>query len=82
MAYAHYKNEQSESGNAFVINWPVWKNGGMAVGGEETTGMYLKSSGQRLLETDEGIELFERIISQDNTQCLVIAGERSRAERF
>lgn len=54
----------------------------MAVGGEETTGMYLKSSGQRLLETDEGIELFERIISQDNTQCLVIAGKRSRAERF
>ncbi|ASB65454.1 Polyketide synthase PksL [Bacillus velezensis] len=82
MAYARYKNEQSESGNAFVINWPLWKNGGMAVGGEETTGMYLKSSGQRLLETDEGIELFERIISQDNTQCLVIAGERSRAERF
>ncbi|WP_045926693.1 beta-ketoacyl reductase, partial [Bacillus siamensis] len=82
MAYAHYKNEQSESGNAFVINWPVWKNGGMAVGGEETTGMYLKSSGQRLLETDEGIELFERIISQDNTQYLVIAGKRSRAERF
>ncbi|WP_045506063.1 SDR family NAD(P)-dependent oxidoreductase [Bacillus amyloliquefaciens] len=82
MAYAHYKNEQSESGNAFVINWPVWKNGGMAVGGEETTGMYLKSSGQRLLETDEGIELFERIISQENTQCLVIAGKRSRAERF
>ncbi|MEH7663618.1 SDR family NAD(P)-dependent oxidoreductase, partial [Bacillus velezensis] len=82
MAYANYKNEQSESGNAFVINWPVWKNGGMAVGGEETTGMYLKSSGQRLLETDEGIELFERVISQDNTQCLVIAGKRSRAERF
>ncbi len=45
----------------------------MAVGGEETTGMYLQSSGQRLLETNEGIELFERIISQDNTQCLVIA---------
>ncbi|MCP6681311.1 SDR family NAD(P)-dependent oxidoreductase [Bacillus nakamurai] len=82
MAYAQYKNEQSDNGKAFVINWPVWKNGGMGVGDEETTGMYLKSSGQRLLETEEGIDLFERIISQENAQYLVIAGKRSRAERF
>ncbi|MGY3837443.1 SDR family NAD(P)-dependent oxidoreductase [Bacillus atrophaeus] len=82
MAYAHYRNDHLNQGKTFVINWPVWKDGGMAIGNAETTDMYLKSSGQRLLEADEGIGIFERILSQQDTQHLIIAGQPSRARRF
>lgn len=81
MAYAQYRNEL-HSGSTFVINWPVWKDGGMKIGNEETTDMYLKSSGQRFLEAEEGIRIFEHILSQDDAQHLVIAGQSSRVSRF
>ncbi|MCY8787193.1 SDR family NAD(P)-dependent oxidoreductase [Bacillus inaquosorum] len=81
MAYAQYRNEL-HSGKTFVINWPVWKDGGMKIGDEETTDMYLKSSGQRFLEADEGIRMFEHILSQQDAQHLVIAGQPSRVSRF
>lgn len=81
MAYAQYRNEL-HSGKTYVINWPVWKDGGMKIGNEETTDMYLKSSGQRFLEADEGIRLFEHILSQQDAQHLVIAGQSSRVSRF
>ena len=82
MAYAHYRNRQQYPGRAFVINWPVWRDGGMGIGDQETTEMYLKSSGQRFLEAEEGINLFERIVSQDKAQHLVLVGQRSRVQRF
>ncbi|MCY7972673.1 SDR family NAD(P)-dependent oxidoreductase [Bacillus spizizenii] len=81
MAYAQYRNEL-HSGKTYVINWPVWKDGGMKIGNEETTDMYLKSSGQRFLEADEGIRLFEHILSQQDAQHLVMAGQSSRVSRF
>ncbi|PAY12901.1 SDR family NAD(P)-dependent oxidoreductase [Bacillus sp. 7705b] len=81
MAYAHYRNELHH-GNTFVINWPVWKDGGMTIGNAETTEMYLKSSGQRFLEAEEGIRMFEHILSQQDAQHLIIAGQPSRVRRF
>ncbi|MEG7378239.1 SDR family NAD(P)-dependent oxidoreductase [Bacillus subtilis] len=81
MAYAQYRNGL-HSGKTYVINWPVWKDGGMKIGDEETTELYLKSSGQRFLEADEGIRLFEHILSQQDAQHLVVAGQASRVSRF
>lgn len=81
MAYAQYRNEL-HNGKTFVINWPVWKDGGMKIGDEETTDMYLKSSGQRFLEAEEGIRMFEHILAQQDAQHLVIAGQPSRVSRF
>ncbi|WP_039806820.1 SDR family NAD(P)-dependent oxidoreductase, partial [Pelosinus sp. HCF1] len=53
MAYAHYRQEKQLEGKAYgkslVINWPLWKDGGMGVGEEENSKLYLKSSGQRFL---------------------------------
>ncbi|KAA6474297.1 SDR family NAD(P)-dependent oxidoreductase [Bacillus swezeyi] len=81
MAYAPYRNELHH-GKTFVINWPVWKDGGMTIGDAETTEMYLKSSGQRFLEADEGIRMFDHILSQEDAQHLIIAGQPSRVRRF
>ena len=86
MAYAHYRNQQRKNGErqgkTIAINWPLWKDGGMGVGDDANTRMYLKSSGQRILEAGEGLDIFDRILAQNNVQQLVIAGQPSRVHRF
>ncbi|MNH95626.1 Polyketide synthase PksM [compost metagenome] len=83
MAYAKYRNERQGSGRAITINWPVWGDGGMSIGDAETTERYLRSSGQRYLETEEGLDILERVLSQPQLQQqLVLAGQRSRVHRF
>ncbi|MCB2360150.1 SDR family NAD(P)-dependent oxidoreductase [Clostridium estertheticum] len=81
-AYANYRNKQMLNGKTFVVNWPLWEEGGMNLGGEEQTKMYLKSSGQQLLKTKEGLDIFETILSQDKTQNLILVGQRDRIYRF
>jgi acyl transferase domain-containing protein/acyl carrier protein/SAM-dependent methyltransferase len=86
MAYAHYRNRQTSQGlsqgKAIVINWPLWKEGGMGFGNDENIKMYLKSSGQRILETAEGMAVFDRILGQNGIQYLIIVGQPSRVHRF
>ncbi len=84
MTYADYRNTRKKgvgSGKAFVINWPLWKDGGMSVG-DNNTKMYLKSSGQRFLELEEGLEMFDRVLAQDRYQHLVFVGQPARVKRF
>ncbi|ABQ27262.1 SDR family NAD(P)-dependent oxidoreductase [Geotalea uraniireducens] len=87
MSYTQYRNglekQGLRKGRAVAINWPLWKDGGMSIGDSEKTELYLKSSGQRTLETAEGLEVFERCLSvQDAAQHLVLVGQRSRVHRF
>ena len=82
MAYAHYRNEQQRPGKNIVINWPLWKDGGMGYREAENTAMYLKSSGQRVLEIEEGLAIFDRLLSQDKVQHLILVGQPYRICRF
>jgi len=86
MAYADFRNhlqrQGQRQGKTIVINWPLWRDGGMGFGEDENTKMYLKSSGQRFLEAEEGLSLFERLLAQNKTQHLVLVGQRSKAQRF
>ena len=72
MAHAHFRNQQLEQGKrrgkTLVVGWPVWKDGGMGIDDPEATKMYLTSSGQRFLETGEGLALFDQILAQNNVQ--------------
>ncbi|MDK8180302.1 SDR family NAD(P)-dependent oxidoreductase [Paenibacillus sp. UMB4589-SE434] len=81
MSYAHHRN-QIEPGKALVINWPLWRHGGMGFGNDSATHMYMKTSGQRLLENDEGIALFEQMLLQQKSQFMILAGQRERVHRF
>ncbi|EGD45652.1 Beta-ketoacyl synthase, partial [Ruminiclostridium papyrosolvens DSM 2782] len=81
MAYGHYRNNQ-QPGKTVVINWPLWKEGGMGAKEGDNAEMYLKSSGQRFLETEEGIFMFDRLLAQNDIQHLVLAGQPSRVHRF
>ena len=86
MTYAHYRNQRLQkgelTGKAVTINWPLWRDGGMGFGDDENTRMYLKSSGQRILETEEGLNLFDRILAQNGSQYLIVAGQPGRVHRF
>uniref|UniRef100_UPI001C2F5675 SDR family NAD(P)-dependent oxidoreductase n=1 Tax=Paenibacillus sp. GbtcB18 TaxID=2824763 RepID=UPI001C2F5675 len=86
MAYANYRNELNltgkKQGKTFVINWPLWKDGGMGFVDEKNGELYLKASGQRSLEAQEGIDAFEIILSQQNVQTLILAGNESKIKRM
>ncbi|WP_193173346.1 SDR family NAD(P)-dependent oxidoreductase [Nisaea nitritireducens] len=65
-----------------VINWPLWRDGGMGKGSDDETDFYLETSGQRMLEQDEGLELFDRIIANEGGDHLVLAGKAEAVKRF
>ncbi|MGJ7907985.1 SDR family NAD(P)-dependent oxidoreductase [Actinopolyspora sp. H202] len=85
MAYARHRAAQVDSGRSFgrtvVINWPLWREGGMGFD-DDTTTMLLRSSGQDFLETTDGLALFERLLSQRNTGYLIVVGKPSRVSQF
>ena len=86
IAYAHYRNhlrrQGQRQGKAIVINWPAWREGSMDSIDDESSKMYLKSSGQRFLEAEEGAALFDCLLAQNKTQHLVLVGQLSRVHRF
>ncbi|MCQ4167720.1 SDR family NAD(P)-dependent oxidoreductase, partial [Tahibacter harae] len=65
-----------------AILWPLWRDGGMNLQADDTTHLYLKTSGQRALEADEGVALLERLLGTTASHVLVMAGERARIERY
>jgi acyl transferase domain-containing protein/acyl carrier protein len=85
MAFGAYCNGRSEKSHSrsksVVINWPLWKDGGMTIGDGQQTDMYLKSSGQRYLERQEGLRIWEEILGSDVRQVLVLAGEAPRIKK-
>ncbi|WP_313920702.1 SDR family NAD(P)-dependent oxidoreductase, partial [Tahibacter sp.] len=59
LAFAKYAGR-----NALAICWPLWSNGGMSVGDDAGTRMYLQLTGQRALSASEGIELCEGLLAE------------------
>jgi acyl transferase domain-containing protein/thioesterase domain-containing protein/acyl carrier protein/phosphohistidine swiveling domain-containing protein/SAM-dependent methyltransferase len=82
MSFANYKNSIQAKEKNIVINWPLWRDGGMGISSEDDAKLYLQSSGQRFLETEEATVLFDRLLSQQNFQHLVLVGKPSRIKRF
>ncbi|EZH71968.1 hypothetical protein ATO12_04945 [Aquimarina atlantica] len=83
MAYAYYREQKNQNnGKSIVINWPFWKDGGMGKGDFEQAAFYLKSSGQEVLETPEGVTIWDDIIKSNQTQTLVLKGKPNRIKQF
>lgn len=83
-AFAKYKNNKGNAKGTKVaaIHWPLWENGGMELMSDDTTQMYLKSSGQKSLSDDDGTRIFDQILAQDEYDYLVINGKRENVVRF
>ncbi|MCB2360149.1 SDR family NAD(P)-dependent oxidoreductase [Clostridium estertheticum] len=82
ISYGHYRDKQHLQGKSIVINWPLWRNGGMTVGEEDSTNMYLKTSGQSFLESNDGIKLFELLLSSNSSHHLILKGQPEKVKRF
>ncbi|MCP4460724.1 MAG: KR domain-containing protein, partial [Cytophagales bacterium] len=83
MAFARLQSEQSTSKvKRVVINWPLWKEGGLGTGSDESTQFYLKTSGQEILTKEQGLTIFDQILSSGSAQTLVLLGQPKRIERF
>jgi acyl transferase domain-containing protein/NAD(P)-dependent dehydrogenase (short-subunit alcohol dehydrogenase family)/acyl carrier protein len=78
---AHARHREGR-GRHIAINWPLWRDGGRGVGDAEQTRLYLASSGQRALTSEEGIALLERLLGGNQSQYLVLAGEPERLSRI
>ncbi|MEE1281921.1 MAG: SDR family NAD(P)-dependent oxidoreductase [Acutalibacteraceae bacterium] len=65
-----------------VINWPLWKDGGMGQDDTEMQKMYLTSSGQVALENKDAVQILSRFLNSTFKQILVIVGKRERIESF
>lgn len=79
-AFAKHRDELKQrglrKGKTLAINWPLWRNGGMNLKEEDSIQLYLRSSGQRYLETQEGLEMFEKLLTQEApSHQLVLAGD-------
>jgi polyketide synthase PksN len=85
-AYVHYREQLrgqgQRRGKTIVINWPLWRDGGMGSGDPENTRLYLESSGQSFLEAEAGLAVLDRLLSQGSSQHLVLVGQPGRVYRF
>lgn len=68
--------------NVYVINWSLWKDGGMAVSDRDSCEMYLKSCGQKYVDTETGTKLFEMILNNRQQEATVIIGKESRINSY
>ncbi|MDB6036240.1 MAG: hypothetical protein JWM99_81, partial [Verrucomicrobiales bacterium] len=86
IAYSAYRNtlvaEGKLTGRTRVICWPRWNGVGMGRATNEATSFFLKSSAQRALRKDEGLSLFEKLLSQKKSQHLVLAGNADQLQRL
>ncbi|SMG00109.1 Malonyl CoA-acyl carrier protein transacylase [Burkholderia singularis] len=64
-----------------AINWPLWRDGSMGLGGERRERVYLASSGQDYLETHAGLACFERILAASPRQAIVLVGDGNPLRR-
>ncbi|WP_025701963.1 SDR family NAD(P)-dependent oxidoreductase, partial [Paenibacillus forsythiae] len=85
-AYARYRNKEKwqkgRPAKVMAILWPLWKNGGMKVGEDGETKLYLSASGQRELREEEGVALFENLLGQKQSSQMVLAGKRGKVYRL
>ncbi|MGM3182114.1 SDR family NAD(P)-dependent oxidoreductase [Dickeya oryzae] len=86
MGYGKHRMAQVQQGKlrgkTLIINWPFWKEGKMGAKDRESAEFYLRSSGQRALESEEGVRVFEQLLRQSEGQHLVMVGKPSRVARF
>ncbi len=66
-------------GNTLVINWTLWRDGGMHYDKEQ---FYLETSGLSYMESDQGIEAFETILKSNVSQAVVFSGDSRRIEQL
>ncbi|MEX1830141.1 SDR family NAD(P)-dependent oxidoreductase, partial [Luteibacter sp. CQ10] len=81
MAYADHVAGNGAT-RRIAIDWPAWADGGMRLGDEQATKLYLRSTGQHALDGATGLDVFERVLGQPSGHYLVMVGDRPRIARY
>ncbi|MGR8931281.1 MAG: SDR family NAD(P)-dependent oxidoreductase [Gammaproteobacteria bacterium] len=84
-AFAAYRNrlvdQRLRHGKTISINWPLWREGGMQLG--EPMIQHLQDSlGLTVLETDEGLKVFEQILKLPYSEVIVARGNKQRLRQL
>ncbi|WP_437923086.1 SDR family NAD(P)-dependent oxidoreductase [Sorangium sp. So ce291] len=84
MAYGAHRERLRQQGLRHgitaVMNWPLWREGGMG-GRAESERTYLRMSGLDYLDTAAGLAAFERILQARQSPVTVFYGKPSRVAR-
>jgi len=75
----HLVEKQIRQGESVVINWPLWKDGGMNQD-VEAESLYLHTSGLDYLTVQDGIKIFEEVTNLNLGQGIVLYGETKRTK--
>ncbi|TPG91037.1 alpha/beta fold hydrolase [Brevibacillus laterosporus] len=70
-------NSGKRCGQTLTINWPLWADGGMQLE-DDLLQMMTASTGLSVLPSREGLVALDHILSQKNTQTIVLYGEESK----
>ncbi|MGC6177123.1 alpha/beta fold hydrolase [Lacrimispora sp. 38-1] len=73
--------KELRQGRTLVINWPLWKSGGMNQD-KEAEHLYLHTSGLDYLSTSDGIKIFESMIHSDLEQGIVLYGDELKVKKI
>ncbi|GAX60235.1 polyketide synthase/nonribosomal peptide synthetase [Candidatus Scalindua japonica] len=73
--------EGKRKGISLSINWPLWKEGGMALS-VEAEQMMLNSYGIRVLNSAQGVKAFESALVSEQPQVIVIDGEKDKVDKL
>jgi len=86
MAHADYLSGKSASFahpmKVVAINWPLWRDGGMRFESDWAANLYLQSSGLSALQNCQGLEVFEQLLSDEISHCLVLTGDAERIRKI
>ncbi|MCG8915259.1 SDR family NAD(P)-dependent oxidoreductase [Actinokineospora sp. PR83] len=78
--YAGYRNRLAVSGErhgrAVAIDWPLWRDGGMAV--DEVTERGFEATGVVALEAEAGLGTLDRVLATGADRVVVLPGDREK----
>ncbi len=74
------RGEGRRRGRTLSVNWPLWNTDGMRFDAERERA-FQETTGLRLLDAADALEIFERLLRLDAPQVLALRGRRERIRR-
>ncbi|MFF0836624.1 MULTISPECIES: amino acid adenylation domain-containing protein [unclassified Streptomyces] len=83
-AYARALRDEASPVATIAVHWPLWTEGGMGTAAQRSTGRafadaYLAASGQRPLDSAQGLDILERLLTAGHAAPLVLHAPAARA---
>ncbi|HEY0837671.1 MAG TPA: SDR family NAD(P)-dependent oxidoreductase, partial [Azospirillum sp.] len=79
-AFAHHRDALAargeRAGRTLSLNWPLWRDGGMRMGGQNEA-MMRQATGMAAMDTAAGLRALEQALAGGHLQVLVACGDRA-----